>query len=197
MIELKRLLCIFYANHRVVEAISTDVGSCILVDLLDRRLGDDLDPISIRIQNESNSLHTTIRKLLLELVSLVFQSLACRVDVVYTDTEMSEALVRLSVAIVHLVIVVCLRAVVVGELDDAVDLLIAEDALDVNSNTPFTTCPMLAGICSCGTIVGEEVEVELCGWGFDFVDEFHAQVLVEGDASLWVLHSYPNEVSIP
>jgi hypothetical protein len=60
--------------------------------------------------------HATVSKLLLELVTGIFNTLACCLDVVDTDARVTEPAVRLFVAVLHRVIGIILSTVVVGEL---------------------------------------------------------------------------------
>lgn len=69
-------------------------------------------------------LHSAIGELLLKLVAGILDSLASSLDVVYTDANVAEALVRISVTIADLVVVIILSAVVVGKFNDA--LAVAE-----------------------------------------------------------------------
>ncbi len=82
-------------------------------------LRDDLDPVSVRIERKGDMLHASVGELLLELITRILDALACRLDVVDGDTDVSEAAVRLLVAVVDGVGVVGLGAVVMRELDDA------------------------------------------------------------------------------
>src|SRR4051812_40103610 len=71
------------------------VGTCVcLFDalrLFQGLLAHNLHPVLIGIQNEGDVPHLTICQLLLELVACVFEALACRLDVIHGDGQVSEA----------------------------------------------------------------------------------------------------------
>jgi hypothetical protein len=107
--------------------------------------------------------HLAIRQLLLELVSCILNALARRLDVVDRDAEMAKA-ARVRVAVRDLIVGVVLGAVVVRELDDT-----------------LAVGPVVAVRDGFGAVVCEEVEVELCVWVLDLVDELEAEEFVELD----------------
>jgi len=90
------------SHHSVCACICVRLFLC----LFDWLLTNDLNPISIRVQDKGDTPHTPIRELLLELVALVFQSLACCLDIVDADSQVTEALVWFCVTVVHLVVFV-------------------------------------------------------------------------------------------
>lgn len=111
-------------------------------------------PLTVGIQSKGNRAHATIGKLFLELVSCIFDPLASSLNVIYTYAHMSEALVRISVAICDFVVGIILGAVVVSELDNA-----------------FTVSPMFAMGRAVGAIKGQEVQAELCIGVINLVDQ--------------------------
>lgn len=128
---------------------------------------------SLRVQGEGNAVHPPVLESLFELEPCITDSLASRLDVVHTDAGMSEAL-RFVVAIVHLEIRVVLGAIVMRHLDDA-----------------LTIGPVRITGRRIGTIVGEEVEIELVVWEGELVHLAHAEVLVEGKGLFGILDSDP------
>ncbi|KAI6769010.1 hypothetical protein HG531_010114 [Fusarium graminearum] len=95
-------------NH----GVSRHVSLLHVLGLLVVVSGDDLDPVTIRVKDESNVSHAAIGKLLLELVTSIFNSLAGGLDVVDRDTGVAKATMRILVTIVHLIFRVILSAVV-------------------------------------------------------------------------------------
>jgi hypothetical protein len=76
--------------------------------------GNNLNPVSIWIENKGNMLHSAVTKFLLELVARILDSLAGSLDVVDGNAQMAETTMGLSIAIVHLVFSVVLCSIVVG-----------------------------------------------------------------------------------
>lgn len=111
-------------------------------------------PLTVGIQSKGNRAHATIGKLLLELVSCIFNPLTGSLNVVYTYAHMAKTLVRISVAICDFVVGIILGAVVVSELDDA-----------------LTVGPMFTMGCAVGTIKGQKVQAELCIGVVNLVDQ--------------------------
>ena len=112
--------------------------------LLDGVLGNNLDPITVRVERKGDMSHTTVSQLLLELVAGILKALAGSLDIVDADAKVAETAIRFLVAIVYGVVWVILRAMVVRELDKSL--------------------PIKRGVTmrvSLGTIVAEEVEIEL------------------------------------
>jgi hypothetical protein len=104
---------------------------------------DNLNPVTIGILDERNVLHAALGELLLERVPSVLEPLACDFDVINGDGDVAEAAVRFLVAVGDGVIGIALRAVVVGEFEDAV-----------------AVCPVAVALEGLGARVCEEVEGE-------------------------------------
>ncbi len=75
-------------------------------------LTDDLDPVSVGIEGESNMLHAAVGELLLEPVGRVLEAAARGLDAVDADADVAEAAVRLGVAVVSLEVWIVFAAVV-------------------------------------------------------------------------------------
>lgn len=70
-------------------------------------------------RTHSNVVHLSILQFLLEFISSIFQPLTRSLDVIDTNTDVSEALSWILVAVVWLVGSIVLSAIVVSELNDA------------------------------------------------------------------------------
>lgn len=97
-------------------AICGNVGLLDLGGLLNGLLADDFTPVTIGVKNKGNVSHTAVGKLLLELVACILNALARCLNVVDTDAGVSEATVRLLVAVGDREVGVVLRAIVVSQL---------------------------------------------------------------------------------
>lgn len=146
-------------EHGVVQAVGGGIGGGANILIV---TADNLDPVSIGILDKRDVTHTALGKLLLEGVSGILQSLAGSFDVVHRDSNVSETAVGLSVTVDHAVVGVILRAMVMGELQDAVAV-----------GEVTVTLERLRAI------VGKEVEGELVLGEVDLVNLVETQVLVE------------------
>lgn len=134
--------------------------------------GNNLNPVSIGIQNKSNVLHSTLIQLLLELDANLVESLTGSLNVVDSDGQMSETL-GLGVSVVVGELSVVLSAPVVGQL---------KQTLTVTGSRLVVLLEVL--------IVRQEVESELCVLVNGGSEESHAQLLgVELNGLLGVLDS--------
>ena len=124
--------------------------------------GNNLDPVTIGVKDEGNVAHTSIGKLLLELVASILDSLAGGLNIVDRDTGVPEATVRLLVTVVYLVVGIILGSVVVSQLDETLSV---KGALVVRQGL--------------GRIIAEEVEVELVIGELELLDKAHSQELIE------------------
>lgn len=77
-----------------------------------------LNPVSIRVQNESNFIHLPIGKALLKWYAQPLKACASDLNVVHGDRDMAES-TRLGIARVEWCLVERLSAVIVGKLEDA------------------------------------------------------------------------------
>ena len=123
---------------------------------------DKLHPVAIGVLSKSNVLHTTIGELLLEWVAGIFNSLASGLDVVDGDSDMSEATVRLSVAIDNVVVRVSLSTIVVSKFKDTV-----------------TVSPVTITLEGSRTVIGEEIERELVFGEVQLLDLIQAKEFIE------------------
>jgi hypothetical protein len=78
---------------------------------------NDLDPVSIGIQNEGNVLHSTLVQLLLELDANLVEPLTGSLNVVNSNSQMAKAL-GLGVSVVVREVSLVLGAPVVGQLEE-------------------------------------------------------------------------------
>jgi hypothetical protein len=138
-------------------------------------LANDLDPVAIRVQHECDVAHTTVAKLLLELVARILEALTCSLQVIDRDAEMSKALVRFRVAIGDLIAGVVFSAVVVRKLDDA-----------------LAVGPMLSVRGGLWAVIREEVEIEFGIWILQLLDLLKPKKFIEFDTSLRILDADPN-----
>lgn len=113
LVEEQRAAGALDANHGVVHAVGLQVRGLAFLSLFDRFLSDNLDPVSVWIKDEGNAAHTSVCELLLELVAGILKTLACGLNVVDGDAGVTEALVRILVAVVDLVVWIVLSTVVV------------------------------------------------------------------------------------
>lgn len=137
-----------------------------------------LYPVTIRIQDESNVPHASVRKLLLELVASIFKALASGLEIIYRNTQVTKALVWLRVAIGDLVIWVILGAIIVRQLDDALPI-----------------SPVVSMRHCFWAVVRKEVEIKFGVWIRKLVDECHAQELVELEGPFGILDANPRQQS--
>jgi hypothetical protein len=78
-----------------------------------------LDPVTIRVEDERQSLHATLVRPLLEQHSELFEPLACGLDVVDSNSNVPEATAGLAVtACVTSKLRIVLGTVVMGELEN-------------------------------------------------------------------------------
>lgn len=90
--------------------------------------GDDFDPVVIRIQDECNVFHLTIRQFLLKLDAELFKPIARLMDVVDGDAQVAETLGFL-VSIMVAEVGVVFGTVVVREFENGFALTSLSDAL--------------------------------------------------------------------
>lgn len=68
LVELERLLIVLDSDHGVIHAVGGDIR-LLALGLIDRVLRNDLDPVIVGVQGESNGTHAAIFKTLLERVA--------------------------------------------------------------------------------------------------------------------------------
>ncbi len=105
------------AEHGVVHTVGGGVAVLDAFGVFGFVVGDDLDPVAVRVKGEGYVVHAPLGELLLELVAGVFDALAGGLDVVYGDADVTESAARVGVAVGDGVVGVILGAVVVGQLD--------------------------------------------------------------------------------
>lgn len=159
LVILDASLGAFDAEHGVVQTVAGGIGGGTNILVV---TADNLDPVSIGILDKRDVTHTALGKLLLEGVSGILQSLAGGLDVVHGNSNVSKTAVGFGVTVDHAVVRVILRAMVMGELQDAVAV----------REVTFTLERL-------GAVVGKEVEGELVLGEVDLVDLAETQVLVE------------------
>ena len=139
---------------------------------------------------------TTHLELLLKLVSGIADAFTSGLDVVDTDANVPEAFAMVFVAIGDFEVGVALRAVVVGQLDDAFavcPVVVVGDGLGrvygVAEPSAYVYCGTdEAARAAFARTICQEVQVELVVGKLKLVDDAHAQVLVELDAGLGIFH---------
>lgn len=145
-------------NHAVrIQVSLLDISS-----LLDRLLPDNLNPVSIRVQDKSDVVHPTISELLLELIPSILNPLAGRLNMVNRDTGVSKSSVGLLVAVVDRVGGIILRAVVVRQFNESLPISVG-----------------LAVRHSLGAVISQEVEIKLVLRELELSNHFHANELIE------------------
>jgi hypothetical protein len=128
---------------------------------------DNLDPVSIRIQNKSNTLHPSIGQSLLPLDAQSVESLTRGIQVVNRHADVAKAL-RFSIATVVFEVLVLFGAVVVCKFEDAFTII------------------LVRGVGAVG--IGEKVEVEFIVRVLHVADQLHAHdILVEFEGNVLVL----------
>jgi hypothetical protein len=172
LVVLQGLFGIFDTKHSVVHGVSSDICLLHVFGFLVIVSGNNFDPVTIGVKNEGNVAHTSIGKLLLELVTSILNSLAGGLDVVDRNTGVAEATVRLLVTVVDLVVGIILGSVVMSQLDETLSV---KGALVVRQGLR--------------RIIAEEVEVELVIGELELLDKAHSQELIEFSGGLGVLDS--------
>jgi len=143
-------------------SVSRGVCSFDIFGLLKRALAYDFDPISVRIQSESNVPHSTICQLLLELVTGILDPLTSSLNVVYTDASMSKTPVWLRVTGGNFVFGIIFGSVVVGQFDET-----------------LTVAPVIAMGNSLRGIIAHKVKVKLGFRLLNLSNHCHAEVFIE------------------
>jgi hypothetical protein len=145
-------------------AVCLQVGCFHSFSLVNWVLTNDLDPVSIRIECKSDATHSSVRQLLLEFVTGIFDSLASSLNVVDTDTSMPETLYRFTVSSCDFIIGVVLGSVVMCQLDQT-----------------FAIAEVVVVGGRFWRVIAQKVEVELGFRLFDLSNHLHTEVLIELD----------------
>jgi hypothetical protein len=119
LVEIQTFLWVLDTDHGVVEAVGGGIGGGDILGLFHGFLANDLDPVAIWIEGEGNTPHAPVGQFLLKLVAGVFNTLACGLDVIDADADMTEAFVGFFVAVINGIGIVRLGAVIVGEFENA------------------------------------------------------------------------------
>jgi len=151
--------------------------SLVLLELL---VLDNLNPVAIRVEDESNALHAAVGQPLLPVDTLLFPPLASRINVIHGDTDMAKTL-RLIVAIVVLEVLILLRPIIPSQLQNTLTIrLLRVLALEVD--------------------IGQKVQVELRILVLTRPDERHTHdILVELQTLLRILdtdHAVVESISL-
>jgi len=136
---------------------------------------EDLNPITIRVQDKRNVPHSPIRQFLLELHTELLEPLTSSIDIGNSDRDVSKAAGVLVATVVSGEAGVALGTMVMGQLDDTF------------THKPLSDLLLLAKL-SVAVIVRQEIEVEILVLGSG--DEVHAEnLLVKVKRGLGILHS--------